>query len=154
MIFDTFDNLRQYAAVSGRLKEGILLLAELMCQVSPAWQRHSGAAGLYATNRRYRTSTPEQRAYESHLRYIDIQYVASGRELVYFRPYDASLPRADAYDEAKDLVFYDLDCSWSASCLLEPGMAVIIFPQDIHKPCCHGPSGEEEVHKLCIKVPL
>ncbi len=154
MIYDTIENIRQYAAASKRLEEGMRMLEELLAQDSPAWERHPGASGMYGTNRRYRTSRPEDRAYESHLRHIDIQYVVSGRELVYIRPYHASLPRAGDYDETGDVVFYDLDSSWSASCLLEPGMAVILFPQDIHKPCCHGPLGEQEVHKLCIKVPL
>ena len=69
---------------------------------------------------------------ESHRRYIDIQLTIDGSEEIGWRPLSQCRTPAAAFDEQRDIRFYDdAPDSWVA---VPRGRFAIFFPDDAHAP--------------------
>jgi biofilm protein TabA len=99
--------------------------------------------------------------FENHHKFIDIQYVVQGAELIYWTK-PRKLPVAKAYSGEKDIEFFDVvdPVANSTGILLEAGMFAILWPGDWHLPCINpavahasysGVKGK--VKKFVVKVP-
>jgi biofilm protein TabA len=86
---------------------------------------------LIANLARYQTKRPEQSVWESHRKYIDVQYVVSGVERIGYVPLENAPPVHSPYDDAKDVIFYE---PGSDSFTLRAGQFAIFYPEDIHAP--------------------
>jgi 3-deoxy-D-manno-octulosonate 8-phosphate phosphatase (KDO 8-P phosphatase) len=69
--------------------------------------------------------------FESHRKYIDIQWVYEGKELLSFSDVSGLIP-LDKYNEEKDVIHYRDSYSLS-SVVLSEGNYAILFPKDAHK---------------------
>jgi len=69
--------------------------------------------------------------YESHKKYIDIQYVIKGEEIMGLTTLDKAAVR-DPYNEAKDITFYDFDGGEYLKAT--PENFFMFFPEDVHRP--------------------
>jgi len=152
MIVDSLANASQYRGLALLLDRGLEEMTRLSAN-PPADGRHElSGQSLYASISTYSTESPEEKAFEAHRRYIDIQVVLSGRETLYWAPLAMLEPRGE-YAEAKDVAFYT--GLPSVAVPLEPGWFTVLFPQDAHKPGCislGGQGGPSTVKKLVIKV--
>jgi biofilm protein TabA len=85
--------------------------------------------------------------WESHRKYIDIQYVIEGKELVGVYPVTgATVIRP--YDEKKDVANYMADGKIYE---MAPGTFFIFFPSQAHRPGIT-PGGYKPVKKIVIKL--
>ena len=85
---------------------------------------------------------------EYHRRYIDIQYVVSGFDLIGWSELSECRQPKVAYDDDRDVGFFsDRPSSWFR---VPAGSLAIFFPEDVHAPL--GTSGP--VHKVVIKVAI
>jgi YhcH/YjgK/YiaL family protein len=83
---------------------------------------------------------------EAHRKYIDIQYVITGKDEMGFRPTADCKLIDTSYDAEKDIEFFnDQPYSWTQ---VPAGSFVIFFPQDAHAPLVS--SGE--IHKAVLKI--
>jgi biofilm protein TabA len=83
---------------------------------------------------------------EAHRRYIDIQYVISGHELIGWQPLTSCSAIKQAYDSETDLAFFlDRPPSWFE---LAVRSCAVFFPEDAHAPL----AAEGPVHKVVVKV--
>jgi len=88
--------------------------------------------------------------YESHRKYIDIQYVISGQEKMGIAPTGKAPAIVKEYDPEKDVVFYSMEDS--AVRLADQNHFYVFFPADAHKPGIK--AGEPaQVRKVVIKIP-
>ncbi len=85
---------------------------------------------------------------EAHEKYIDIQYVVAGAELMGVKRVQDCRKVLTRYNRAKDIKYFD-DLP-ERYIKLEPGDFVILFPGDAHAPL----SGLYEHHKAVVKVIL
>ena len=107
--------------------------------------------GVRASVQRYVTADARTLAFETHERFFDIQFLASGMEFIGVASRKGLTPRGP-YDSENDVTFYE-EPDLAGSVLLRPGDYVILSPQDAHKPRCA--VGEPmDVLKIVIKVPL
>lgn len=105
---------------------------------------------LFVIVSEYQTSPADDIMFEAHRKYIDIQYVATGREKMGV----ARLTNAAVkipYNDDKDIAFYDIpesDCRY-----YEAGSDkyFIFFPADVHKPGIRVGEGEN-VRKVVVKL--
>ncbi len=86
---------------------------------------------LIANVARYQTKRPEQAVWESHRKYIDVQYVVSGVERIGYVPLENAPPVQSPYNETKDVIFYE---PGHDSFTLRAGQFTIFYPEDIHAP--------------------
>lgn len=107
------------------------------------------SAGTYANVQRYRTKSEAQ--FEVHRKYVDVQFLMEGRELIEVAPLEAAGGQTLEYDESRDIAFYaKADSSYFIKAC--PRNFAILFPSDAHKPCLS--DGEEsEVMKIVVKIP-
>lgn len=106
---------------------------------------------VYAMVQSYMTDAPENKKLESHRRYIDIQYIVSGKEAIGWLP-AGGLKVMTPYSDENDVIFYH-----SAECIsplvLAPGMFAVFYPSDAHRPGCFLDK-LEPVRKIVIKVKI
>ncbi len=83
---------------------------------------------------------------ETHAKYIDIQCVLSGVDMMGWKPASACKRPAGPFDPEKDIGFFDDDPeAWIA---VHPGAFAVFFPDDAHLPLV----GAGEIHKIVVKV--
>jgi biofilm protein TabA len=98
MIVDTLANSPRYRGIALLLDRGLEAMGRLSA-TPPADGRHELAGpNLYVSISTYSTESPEEKAFEAHRRYIDIQVVLSGRETLYWAAL-ASLAPLGEYSE-------------------------------------------------------
>ncbi len=85
---------------------------------------------------------------EFHRRYIDIQYVVSGAEMIGWSPLADCRAIRSKYDEATDIGFFsDHPTTW---CAVPADCCAIFYPEDAHAPL----AGTSPVHKVVVKVAM
>ena len=101
---------------------------------------------VFALFQSYETK-PENDRPEAHRKYIDIQYLIEGEELIGVAPLTSMERVAEAAPE-RDIWFYEGE---TAKLPLGGGRFAILFPQDAHAPCIA--AGEcRPVRKVVVKV--
>ena len=95
--------------------------------------------------------SPESAEFEAHRKYIDIQYLVSGREMIGVAPTE-NLQVVSPYDESKEAALYSIPSEY-AKLEMEPDRFAIFFPSDAHMPNCHL-GGPQKLHKIVIKASL
>lgn len=86
-------------------------------------------------------------SWESHQKYIDLQYVIDGEELIGIHPASKATV-TKAYDARKDVMNYSVEGkTFSAT----PDTFFLFFPSDAHRPNIT-PGGNKVVKKIVIKV--
>ena len=97
------------------------------------------------------TEPAEARKAEAHKNYIDIQFVASGKESIGVAIDTKNNTPSVPYSAEKDIVFYK-DVENEILLDLHPGDFGIFFPEDIHRPKCHNNGVESSVRKVIVKI--
>lgn len=149
MILDTLDNAGFYTNISSQLKKGFDYLQNTDLQaLTPGTHKIEGM-DLFALVSEFETKLPEECRPEAHQKYADIQYIVSGREAIGYTPLgdqEITIP----YFEERDIIFYNAQ---TTPVVLEQGMFVVFFPQDIHQPGMQV-NRPEKVKKVVVKVKL
>lgn len=91
--------------------------------------------------------TEQTAKWESHRKYIDLQYVIRGKEKIGVAPV-ATATVTKPYDEAKDGANYTADGKYY---IATPAEFYLFFPSDAHRPNLHV-DGYDTVKKLVIKI--
>jgi biofilm protein TabA len=149
MILDTLPLWRCYAAVNPRLARGFEFLQKL--PADPAIGRHEiDGDAVYALVQRYQTRPVEQMQFEAHRRYIDIQYLASGREVIQWAALESLGDATKPYDAVTDAALFALTPDM-LPVQMRAGQFAILFPDDAHAPCCAW-GDPADVLKVVVKV--
>lgn len=98
----------------------------------------------------YDTKPRENCRYESHRRYVDLQYCISGGEIVDWQP-TALLQATDDYNATKDVVHYAIPATAGAELRMTARRFAIFFPCDGHMPKI-ADGAQSRVEKLVIKI--
>lgn len=104
----------------------------------------------YYIVQRYDSRDPAGCFPECHRRFVDVQYIARGREAIGWAPLSAGNPVRAAYDPERDIEFFEAARLERFVSLLE-GDYAILGPEDLHRPCCRV-EGPESVLKIVGKV--
>jgi YhcH/YjgK/YiaL family protein len=106
---------------------------------------------LYASVSEYLSKNEETINFEAHKKYIDIQYVISGKEIMNIAPLSSVKEIITPYDSTRDIEFITVDkvVNFKAT----PSNFFIFFPSDIHRPGLK--DGENsQVRKVVVKVKI
>ena len=151
MIVDKIENADLYANLSERIAKAFEILKETDFASKEDGKYEVEGEELFYVVERYTTKPIEQGRLEAHKKYIDVQFVASGEELMGFLPVE-NLEIEEPYNEEKDIAFYKVP-EQITKVNLEAGMFCILFPQDGHIPGrqINGPSN---VIKVVVKAKI
>jgi biofilm protein TabA len=105
---------------------------------------------VFAIVQRYETMMTDIPVFEYHRKYIDVQYVVSGEEVIGWATVER-MTITEAYDMDKDICFGTvLEGQWTPL-LLRAGQLAVLYPEDGHAPklAAGAPS---PVMKIVVKV--
>lgn len=148
MVVDNIQQASLYYALSPGIETALRYLASTDLQAAQPG-RHELAGGCFALVQDYDTMPREEKKWEAHRKYIDVQFIARGIELMGYA--DCSMLRmVEEYDDAKDVEFLEGDGSFVVA---REAVFIILFPRDAHMPgvaeISPGP-----VRKVVVKVPI
>lgn len=106
------------------------------------------AGGAFALEQVYLTKARADGFFESHRKYIDVQVVFEGEELMEVADIAHATVR-QAYNVERDFFIFE-DCTGASALRLRAGDAAVFFPADVHMP---GLGAGGLVRKTVIKVP-
>ena len=149
MIFDKLENAGLYLNISNKLKKGFEFLINTDLQSLMPGLHEIEEKDIFALVSEFETKEIEECRLEAHRNYADIQYIVSGREAIGFATLN-NQAITTPYTADRDIVFYTGE---TAPLILEPGMFVVFFPQDVHQPGMQV-DGPERVKKVVVKVKL
>ncbi len=148
MIIDHIGNMHLYQNLGHRISTGLRFLADLSPNGFSERREEIEGASLYAILLSYQTRPDDTLPFEAHDRYIDIQFVACGAELIRIAPRN-QLAGHTPYNEADDVALYNP--GESTNIVLRAGRFAIIFPHEAHLPQLH-PGPPSHVQKVVVKV--
>lgn len=106
---------------------------------------------IFVLKQAYNTKDRKDCFFESHKKYIDIQYMLKGSEVM-----DVSdltdLEITEHYDEEKDVIKYSSKNIFSSLCIKDNDLA-IFYPNDAHQPCVKI-DNSKLIYKAVIKIPV
>lgn len=106
---------------------------------------------LYVMINEYNSEPKAIRRAEAHKKYVDVQYIVSGAEMIGYAPLNGYEVLEDKLAE-KDVVFYKNPANES-DILLSAGMYGIFFPWDVHRPNC-AVTQPAPVRKVILKISM
>jgi len=105
---------------------------------------------MYANVMERETKLKSDARAEIHKKYIDVQYLVSGAEIIGFaRLSDDNVIVEDLLDK-KDIAYYTTVKNEN-ELLLSPGQFGIFFPDDIHRPTC-AVGSPAMIKKVVVKI--
>ena len=114
--------------------------------------RHFFGDHIYANVEEYITKERNEGRYESHRKYIDIQYIISGKEKIIVNNIK-DLELEKRYDPLTDICFYYGNKEGKEHILKENDF-MILYPEDGHMPCISTEEGAQKVRKIVFKIPF
>ncbi len=151
MILDTLPLWRRYATLNPRFPQAFSFLEQVTADTAVG--RHEIAGDdLFALVQRYETRPAAGMQLEAHRRYIDIQFIASGREVIHWAPLASLTEVTLPYDAAKEAAFFKA-ADGMVPVRLAAGQFAILYPDDAHMPCCAW-DDPTEVLKVVVKVAM
>lgn len=103
---------------------------------------------------RYQTRPIEDCRPESHKKFVDVQFVTEGEEVMGWCPLSPDLKISAPYDEKADVAFYE-NLLPESSVMLAARNYAVLFPLDVHRPCGSlDEDNPEQVTKVVVKVPV
>lgn len=151
MIVDTLSNHQLYHPLSPRLSRALAHLAATDFSQYDVGNYPLEGKDIFVIVNDYETKIKNTQPFETHQRYIDVQYVVSGEEEFGYLPLADQTPLAPYHTE-HDFTKFDYEASKDKAAFipLKQGMFAIFFPDDMHMPG----TGDtpKNVRKVVIKV--
>ena len=151
MILDRIDNSDFYAALHPQLAKAFDVLKNGKLGRKRAGKYAIDGEKVYYIISRYKTKPMSEGKLETHKKYIDIQVVLKGEEVLGYADING-LTVAEKYDKTRDIAFFTQPGKMTTA-VLKPGLFCILFPQDARLPCCQSEK-PADVKKVVIKVRL
>lgn len=147
MIIDKLSNSHLYSGLGEKFNKAFTYLKETDFSKIELGRYDIDGDNIFALVNEYNTKNENEGKLEAHKKYIDVQFVAKGSELMGYAPLE-NQKVIDEYNEQNDITFFTGDKSFTK---VDEGMFAIFFPTDIHLP---GIKFDEKsyVKKVVIKV--
>ncbi|HET7462520.1 MAG TPA: YhcH/YjgK/YiaL family protein [Longimicrobium sp.] len=151
MIHGTIDQAARYAPLHPRIAAAFRYIEAFDPATADGWYELEGDR-VRARPHRYDTRPEAERRWETHRRYVDVQYIVSGRERIQYAPV-AQMRGAEPYDAEKDVVHYASAGGRVSDLLLEAGEFAVFFHEDAHRPSI-AVDESAPVRKIVVKIDL
>lgn len=151
MIFDHISHLDKYQCLHPDMNKIIEFINTHPLTAMPAGRYEIEGTDSFLIIQQYETKSDEEIKWESHNKYIDLQYILYGSEKMGHSP-SSRLKLFSAYDQDKDLILYE-EPDFFTSFEVYTGFFAVFFPTDAHKPSCRI-GNAVEVKKALIKLPV
>lgn len=115
--------------------------------------RHDITDEIFMNVMEFDTAEASSKQAELHHRYLDVQVLISGNELIEYGVGNPDLSKYDAYNEDDDYQLTAAEIENKNSVVLVPKMLAVFFPYEAHKPGCTINGTSHKIKKLVVKIP-
>ena len=149
MIVDRLENWELYSNLP-RLTRAFKVLSLPQTFALTEGRYELEGKNIIALPQAYQSKLRQDGRWEAHRRYIDIQYIVSGVELMGWAPVSTLAP-AGEFNVAKDVGFFEGQGDFIR---VSAGMFAVFFPHDGHMPSIAVGDRPEGVRKIVMKVAM
>lgn len=147
MIFDQLKNAELYFQINNRFRKAFdYLRSNDFDNIEPGKYEIDGE-DIYAIVQQYDTKPMSSGKWEAHKKYIDIQFMVSGKEKMGYSHKNKMIVTHE-YNSDKDALYLKGEGNFLVA---EAGYFAIFFPTDVHMPCI-AINLSTPVKKVVIKV--
>ena len=146
MIFDTLENIKNYEGL-GRVYTALELLKNTDFSKVDLGRYELDGDNIFYMVQSYDTD-PEKIISEAHKKYIDIQFMVNGEELIGVAPMGYDEKETQAIPE-NDVWFYE--CKTEQVTLIENSF-MVLYPNDLHCPGVSTNNKPMACKKVVVKV--
>jgi len=150
MIFDRIENSGCYEKLLPGLDKAFAFLRSIDEGLKSGRHEIDGDH-VFAMVDRYQTKPIEEALYDAHRKYLDVQCVLSGSELLLWAPLDSMQELVRPYEDAKDVMKWRAVQDYCTELRMTPSAFAILFPQDAHSPGVQWEK-QQQVTKVVVKV--
>lgn len=148
MICDTFENIGLYCKAGNALYKAIAYARDFDVSL-PDGEYEVQGRDIFAKVMTYETEPADERKFEAHKEYTDIQVILSGKERMDVA-IDKQLQAVGDYNEKDDFILLEPTDGYS-TLIMEQGRFAVFFPDDVHRPNCNVNQISRN-RKICMKV--
>ena len=130
MILDKITNITQYRGLSKNIDESFNYIENTDFSILKNG-RYDIDSNMFVLVNEYSTKENESNISEAHRKYIDLQYVLSGSEIIEYETLE-NQNIVKEYDKENDYTLYNLKNK--NTLILSEGMFAIFYPEDLHMP--------------------
>ncbi len=149
LIADTLRNSARYRSLGDRISSALSLLVENDFETMELGKHEVDSVSLFYSVQSYTTKPRGQGAWESHRKYIDVQYIVEGIERIGWAPISV-LSVIKPYDAEIDASLYEGDGDFIVA---RQGTFLVLWPEDAHMPGI-AVTDPRQVRKVVVKVLL
>lgn len=147
MIVDKIENTGQYSNLGDRIQKSLDFIRKADLKKLQPGRYDIDGDNIFALISEYQTKAESEGKLEAHRKYIDVQYMINGEELMGYAPL-GNQEILESYNEENDIEFFHGE---KVFIKVTEGMFAIFFPEDAHMPGINV-NGKSSVKKLVIKV--
>mgnify|MGYP001273074137 FL=1 len=146
MIIDHINHIEKYRSFGPGFESGIRFLLQHQNDPAQPVVRYKLDENVDVMVNQYKTKYPEESNFEAHNKYIDVQFMLKGDELVGWAPREklseiSAAPERDYYELFGESDYFPLN----------EGYFMIFFPEDAHQPGLVK-DYSEQVTKIVLKI--
>ena len=146
MIFDSLTHSRRYLPLHPGFEAGFNFLKDHSTGQLKDGKNEIDGERLFALGMATEGKGQENAVFETHRKYIDIQFTVSGCDTIGWNEQASCSPDPNGYNTDKDVEFYtDRPTLWIP---VSSGRFAIFYPEDAHAPL----GTDTFVHKIVIKI--
>ncbi len=148
MILDRLDNATHYRDCHSGIRQAFAYLAATDFSQMPDGRIDLDGDTVFALVQRYTTKPKAEGVWEAHRKYIDVQYIANGAEII-GRTHLSQLNLTQPYSDEKDVLLFEGAGDFFS---LGTGDFAIFFPEDAHMPGLCAGENPAPVLKVVVKI--
>lgn len=149
MIYDHIKNIGLYKGLTPALDTALEYIRTLDASVElGTYMLENGVKAIVSESM---TKPVNEKGFEAHRRFIDVQLALRGCELIRCKPLE-QVKETIPYNEEKDAARYADEPGLDA--IIGNGYFVVVWPDDAHEPLLCTSAGPELVKKVVLKVPV
>jgi len=107
---------------------------------------------IFAIEQSYHTKKASDSFFESHVKYVDMQFLVSGNEIIEVAHID-TLEIESEYNKKDDYILYKIVPDRS-NITMKKGDLSLFFPEDGHMPGIRSNNKSKRVFKTVVKIPI
>ncbi len=150
MIVSDLEHIEHQVPMTPLLKKAVDFLRQRDVQNLPEGKVEIDGERVFAVVQRYETVSAAEPKFEYHRKYIDVQFIGSGQEMIGWAPAER-MAITEAYDPDKDIAFGTVPRHLWMPLLLQSGQAAVLWPEDAHAPKL-APRTPSAVMKIVVKI--
>ncbi len=148
MIVDVLKNKELYYGIHKNIKPAMEFIEKAVAENLEVGRYELDGKNLFALVQEYDSKI--EASWEYHRKYIDIQFIVSGKEIITWDNIK-NLPDGVEYNEEKDIAKFAM--SGGTDVVMETGYYCILYPQDLHQPG-RVFDNVEPIKKIVVKIAI